>query len=142
MNKNEVYVLVAWSSDNGGYCPDVPDRRMGDAWEDVTGKYSNAPAYIIKKILCDDTLVDMEAHDHAVILGRRTFDSMDVETDIYNDLDVDPPAQYLVDIVQLILARFPGINPGILRKGGHDIFRAGLTRRDIIGELVERLAGL
>jgi hypothetical protein len=56
--------------------------------------------------------------------------------------DAVPTAGQLTTFATQLKARFPGLTDEQLRRAGQNILRAGLTRRQIIAELIERFGQL
>ena len=142
MNSNEIVLCVKWISDASGNRPDIT-TPAGCSWEDITGQPAeqlpcSPNVYLIRARVTDSVLNAINTDTRFVVLARRTYDDANPETLTFNNFDDKPTATQLNTLKNLIISRFPGVDETSLTEAGQAIFKAGLTRGEIISLLARR----
>lgn len=142
MNINEIVLCVKWVSDAAGNRPEVT-TPANCSWEDITGQPARSlpctpNVYLIRAYVTDAVYAALNGDVRYIVLARRTFDDANPGTYTSNNFDSVPSGAQLTSLKNLILARFPGVDEDKLTEVGQAIFRAGLTRAEIITLLAKR----
>ncbi len=143
---NEIIVCTKWISDQDGNQPDFNDfinLATNEAWEDITGQPAmNLPTipslYLIRARLFDANFNIVRNSNRFFILARRSWDDKTPDTITFSNLDNVPTTQQLKAFGDTILLRFPDADEGKLKENSKAIFKAGLTREQIINKLIIR----
>lgn len=146
-NMNEIVMTVRWKSDDSGNGPDFTPPA-GCAWQDITGQpAADRPGipvtpnvYLIRAWVTDAVYTAINGDTRYIILARRQYDDATPDVDISNNFDSVPTGTQLNTLKNAILTRYPDVDEDKLTEAGRAVFRAELTRAQIIGILAARWA--
>lgn len=127
-------------------------KAVEDAFSDATGQLN--PATLATNIYLIDAdvsaatatainaLISGSGTANVFVLASETYDDTDPNQVRTGNYDTTPTAGQLTTFGTELLNRFPGLNASQLQQAGQNIFRARLTRRQIIALLAQRFAQL
>ena len=144
--KVKCIVVTRWKSTPGNNDPAILDdlpRVPGISVTDVTGQEDRIippkPNVYICEVdgLTPAQFTTLNGRSGYHVLMSETYDDQTgiVSASTYDDR---PTAGQLTTFVNTLKTRFPDVDDDKLTDAGRAAFRAGLSRREIVGELIKR----
>jgi hypothetical protein len=143
MNINEIILVTKWTIISGGNSPVLVNLPNNCSWEDITGQpadklHPSPNVYLIKAFVTDAVYTTINGDNRFIVLARRQYDDQNPGTYTINNFDDQPTVTQLNNFKTSIINRFPGVNEDVLIEAGQAVFRAGLSRIEIINLLAKR----
>lgn len=146
--RNRAIVVMKWKTANGRNDPAfIDDAPSGVSITDIVGQSdANIPptpnAYICEVDgLTNAQLTALKAINRYFVLMDAQYDDTNPSVIISSTYDDVPTGGQLTTFKNTIQTRFPDVDDDKLTRAGRAILRAGLTRRQILDELIDRWKG-
>lgn len=144
--RNEIIIVCRWAGSGSNFYPAVADDAPQGTGIEITDETGQVPTvvpcspnvcFVRVRGLTNAQLTAVQGMNQYFILMTETYDNVTNVVSASN-YHTEPTGPQLIAFRDAIIARFPGVNEDALTLFGQTVFRAGLTRWQILMLLRER----